>query len=96
MNPAHQHVDPAARAAPGPPAPAGTARVNGEPYDLGPTGELPVTELVTRLVPGHVVDGVARGVAVAVDDVVVPHGTWRTAVVRAGDRVEIVTAVQGG
>ncbi|MGW6129337.1 sulfur carrier protein ThiS [Cellulomonas sp. NPDC055163] len=36
------------------------------------------------------------GVAVAVDDVIVPRGLWATTLVRAGARVEVVTAVQGG
>ncbi|WP_407318891.1 sulfur carrier protein ThiS [Isoptericola halotolerans] len=73
-----------------------TARVNGADHDLGPTGAVPVTELVAELMPGHVADGAPRGLAVAIDDVVVPRGTWESTVVRAGDRVEIVTAVQGG
>ncbi|MFD2794913.1 sulfur carrier protein ThiS [Promicromonospora vindobonensis] len=74
--------------------PAGTAVVNGEPYRLD--GELPVTDLVARLLPGLVVDGAPQGVAVALDDAVVPRGAWSTTTVRPGDRVEIVTAVQGG
>ena len=73
-----------------------TALVNGAPYDLGPAGTVPLAELVARLAPGHVTDGTARGVAVAVDDVVVPRGIWGSTTVRGGDRVEIVTAVQGG
>ncbi|MDO8150717.1 sulfur carrier protein ThiS [Isoptericola sp. b408] len=72
------------------------ALVNGAPYDLGPTGTVPLTALVAHLAPGHVTDGEVRGVAVAVDDVVVPRGAWESTAVRAGDRVEIVTAVQGG
>lgn len=38
----------------------------------------------------------ARGVAVAVDGEVIPQGDWPTHTVRAGQRVEAVTAVQGG
>lgn len=71
-----------------------TALVNGEPYPLD--GPLPVTDLVVRLLPGVVVDGAPRGVAVALDDAVVPRGAWDTTTVRPGDRVEVVTAVQGG
>lgn len=37
-----------------------------------------------------------RGVAVAVDGEVVPRGAWTRTPLREGDRVEIVTAVQGG
>ncbi|WP_402461665.1 sulfur carrier protein ThiS [Isoptericola aurantiacus] len=79
-----------------PAPPPTTAHVNGEPYDLGATGAVALTELVVALLPGHVADGVPRGVAAAVDDAVVPRGAWDATVVRAGDRVEIVTAVQGG
>lgn len=73
---------------------AGTAVVNGEPYPLD--GPLPLTDLVARLLPGLVVDGAPRGVAIALDDAVVPQGAWGSTTVRAGDRVEVVTAVQGG
>ncbi|RPF21799.1 sulfur carrier protein ThiS [Myceligenerans xiligouense] len=71
-----------------------TAVVNGEPYPLD--GPVPVTELVARLVPEVVVDGVPQGVAVAVDDAVVPRGAWDRTEIRPGMRVEVVTAVQGG
>lgn len=37
-----------------------------------------------------------RGVAIAVDDAVVPKGRWATTVLAARARVEILTAVQGG
>lgn len=77
-------------------APPATARVNGTDHDLGPTKSVPVIELVAGIMPGHVADGTPRGLAVAIDDVVVPRGSWESTVVRAGDRVEIVTAVQGG
>jgi sulfur carrier protein len=73
-----------------------SAHVNGAPYPLGPAGAVPVTDVVRAVVPGFVTDGAPRGVAVAIDDVVVPRGTWDAVVVRAGDRVEILTAVQGG
>lgn len=36
------------------------------------------------------------GVAVALNDEVVPRADWRTTVVRDADRVEVLTAVQGG
>jgi sulfur carrier protein len=76
------------------PEAAGVAVVNGEPYPLD--GPLPVADLVARLLPGLVVDGAPQGVAVALDDAVVPRGAWDTTTVRPGDRVEVVTAVQGG
>jgi sulfur carrier protein len=68
--------------------------VNGEPHSLAPgTG---IEKLVAALVPEYVADGAPQGVAVAVDDAVVPRGAWATTVVAPGDRIEIVTAVQGG
>jgi sulfur carrier protein len=39
---------------------------------------------------------VTKGVAAAVDGSVVPRGTWPTVVLRAGQAVELLTAVQGG
>jgi sulfur carrier protein len=38
----------------------------------------------------------ARGVAVAVNGEVVPRSTWPAVELRDGDRVEILTAAQGG
>lgn len=37
-----------------------------------------------------------RGIAVAVNDEVVPRSGWPQQTVRNDDRIEIVTAVQGG
>ncbi len=37
-----------------------------------------------------------RGIAVAVNGEVVPRATWARADLRDGDRVEILTAAQGG
>ena len=37
-----------------------------------------------------------RGVAVAVDDEVVPRGEWERTELRDGQRVEVLQAVQGG
>jgi sulfur carrier protein len=42
------------------------------------------------------VTAAAAGVAAAVDDEVVPRGEWSRRVLRDGERVEILTAVQGG
>jgi sulfur carrier protein len=38
----------------------------------------------------------ARGVAVAVNGEVVPRTAWAQTPLRAGDRVEVLTATQGG
>ena len=37
-----------------------------------------------------------RGIAVARNEEVVPRSTWGTTVVTDGDRIEILTAAQGG
>lgn len=42
------------------------------------------------------VTGQTRGVAVAVNGEVVPRAGWPAAVLRPGDRVEVLTAAQGG
>lgn len=62
-----------------------------------------VNDEVHELADGTTVDGVlaaldmpARGVAVALDGVVVRRADWAEAVVTDGARMEILTAVQGG
>jgi sulfur carrier protein len=55
--------------------------------------------LDTGITIGGVVDGLGkgrRGVAVAVNDEVVPRSRWDKTAVRDHDRVEILTASQGG
>ena len=37
-----------------------------------------------------------HGVAIAINDRVVPRSTWQTHTVQDGDRVEIIRATQGG
>ncbi len=37
-----------------------------------------------------------RGIAVALDGEVVPHGRWGDTPLHAGSRVEVVAAIQGG
>lgn len=64
--------------------------VNGTPRDL-PDGTA-VAELVAELTGATD----TRGVAVAVNGEVVPRKTWPTATVAGGDRVEVLTAKQGG
>ena len=63
-------------------------KLNGEPRDL-PDGAV-LAEAV-----GAVTD-LASGVAAAVNGDVVPRGSWAATVLRDGDQVEVVTAVQGG
>jgi sulfur carrier protein len=68
--------------------------VNGEPYPLD--APVPVDDLVAALVPAFAANRTARGIAVAVNDAVVPRSTWADVLVGRGDRVEVVGAVQGG
>ncbi|WCN80849.1 sulfur carrier protein ThiS [Micromonospora sp. LH3U1] len=49
-----------------------------------------VADLVRDVVPQQ------RGVAVAVNGEVVPRAGWPARVLRDGDRVEVLTAAQGG
>lgn len=60
-----------------------------------PSGAVPGTAVGTA--PDVLADLSAPvGVAAAVNDRVVPRSAWATTELHAGDRVEIVTAVQGG
>jgi sulfur carrier protein len=61
--------------------------LNGQPHDIA--ADTTVADLVTALARN------AAGCAVAVNGVVVPRGDWQRSVA-AGDRVEVLTAVQGG
>lgn len=62
--------------------------VNGEDRVLrGPTT---VTTLVDSLGRGR------RGVAVAVNEEIVPRSRWNDVELAPGDRVEVLTASQGG
>lgn len=45
---------------------------------------------------GRALDGSSLGVAVALDDAVVPRSRWATTALDEGARCELVTAVQGG
>ncbi len=49
-----------------------------------------VSDIVAELAPAP------SGVAVAVNGEVVPRGAWDFTALREGDRVEVLTAVQGG
>lgn len=62
--------------------------VNGRQRETA--DELSLAELV-----GQVSDR-STGIAVAVNSEVVPRGDWPGTVVRPGDRIDVVTAVQGG
>jgi sulfur carrier protein len=63
--------------------------VNGEPRDRGGAT---VTELLVELG----VEPEARGVAVAVDGEVIPRAAWGELRINEGQRVEALSAMQGG
>lgn len=71
--------------------------VNGEQYEVlpGTSVEQLLAEYVPDAVPG-VPGGRTRGMAVALNDAVVPRSAWSQTAVNEGDRIEIVTAVPGG
>lgn len=65
--------------------------VNGKA--CGVAGSIGLAELLRQF---DVDPEQARGIAVAVNDEVVPRRQWMTYPVGEGDRVEIITAKQGG
>ena len=62
--------------------------VNGERRQLAPGTALDA--LVRTLAPSP------SGVAAALNETVVPRAQWTATALRDGDRVEVLTAVQGG
>ncbi|MDV5145014.1 sulfur carrier protein ThiS [Streptomyces sp. SBC-4] len=62
--------------------------VNGEPREL--TGPVSLDALVATL------SAAPSGVAAAVNEAVVPRSEWAATLLGEGDRVEVLTAVQGG
>ncbi|MDX3852889.1 sulfur carrier protein ThiS [Streptomyces sp. AK02-01A] len=62
--------------------------VNGEPRELAAATTLDI--LVAALTPAP------SGVAAAVNETVVPRTRWSGTLLGDGDRVEVLTAVQGG
>lgn len=64
--------------------------VNGEPRDL------PAPATVGALLDAMGIEPRRRGIAVAVDAEVVPRAEWDARALREGDRVEVLTAIQGG
>ena len=68
--------------------------MNGDPVTLDESVTVrdAVAQLLTRA-DGSFTD---RGVAVAVNQAVVPRSDWSSTTLDSGDTVEIITAVQGG
>jgi sulfur carrier protein len=64
--------------------------VNGEPTELAEGAT--VADVLERLD----VNGPRRGLAVAVEAEVVPRSEWDARPLGAGDRVEVLNAIQGG
>ncbi|MFB7412176.1 sulfur carrier protein ThiS [Streptomyces sp. NPDC056202] len=62
--------------------------VNGEARVL--SGPVTLDALVATLTQAR------AGVAAALNETVVPRGEWPTTLLGDGDRVEVLTAVQGG
>ncbi|SFC73014.1 sulfur carrier protein ThiS [Streptomyces aidingensis] len=72
----------------GPGPAAVTVSVNGEPRRLPPGTSL--AALVGELTQAR------GGVAAAVNETVIPRADWAATALAEGDRVEVLTAVQGG
>ncbi|GGK13935.1 thiamine biosynthesis protein ThiS [Pilimelia terevasa] len=62
--------------------------INGVPRDL-PADATVADAVAAAAAP-------PRGVAVAVNGAVVPRGAWPATALAAGDRVEVLSAAQGG
>jgi len=62
--------------------------LNGSAHELA--GQPSLADLVGQ------VSNRETGIAVAVNSAVVPRSNWTTTAVNDGDRIDIVTAVQGG
>ncbi|MFE6284068.1 sulfur carrier protein ThiS [Streptomyces sp. NPDC057877] len=62
--------------------------VNGEPRHIAPGTALDALVSTLTAAPS--------GVAAALNETVVPRAQWSTTPLAEGDRVEVLTAVQGG
>ncbi|MFD9412691.1 sulfur carrier protein ThiS [Streptomyces sp. NPDC059989] len=62
--------------------------VNGEPREVAAGTTLDAVVAILTTAPS--------GVAAALNETVVPRGQWPATPVGEGDRIEILTAVQGG
>lgn len=83
-----------------PNAAAPSVLVNGSPVPLTPglTVGRAVSDLTGRALraDGTAADGQPLGIAVALDDAVVPRSRWSRTELAPDQELEIVTAVQGG
>jgi sulfur carrier protein len=62
----------------------------------GTAGERPAGTTVADVVAEVTGNRDAKGVAAAVNGAVVPRGRWPSLLLGEGDRIEVLTAVQGG
>lgn len=62
--------------------------LNGRPHEVADPTTIEALILAAA--------GTVRGSAVVVDDEVVPRSDWPVRVLAGGERVELITAVQGG
>ncbi len=67
----------------------GAVLVNGQPLPLRAAS-------IRGLLEELKLDPERPGLAVALNDEVVPRSEWRRTAVRPGDRIEVVSAVAGG
>ncbi|MGH3319285.1 MAG: sulfur carrier protein ThiS [Streptosporangiaceae bacterium] len=65
-----------------------TVMVNGEPREVG--GDATIAGVVATVIDAP------SGVAVALNGDVIARGDWETTRLDDGDRLEVLTAVQGG
>jgi sulfur carrier protein len=70
-----------------------TIVLNGQPHLLADDATL--NDAVAALADATST-GAGRGIAVAVNGVVVPRGAWAHTPLAEADKVEVLTAVQGG
>jgi sulfur carrier protein len=61
----------------------------------GATRSVPESTTVTSLATA-LVGPVHDGIAIALNGTVIPAGSWAEQTIRSGDRVDIITALQGG
>lgn len=62
------------------------------------SAETKIVDLIKIFAPKTIdpQSGQPSGVAIALNDAVVPKSQWEQVALKTGDRIEIVTAVQGG
>jgi len=51
---------------------------------------------LAELLAEHAIDSAKPGIAVAINETIVPRGEWKTASLKPGDSVEIVKPHSGG